>query len=86
MPRQDEAEDLVRNCKYVLAKYKDTYGFFYLSDNGNAIFLPEHSYWTSTPAWINMPRGMAPDGAYNFNGDIVSSFINYAGLYIRPVQ
>lgn len=85
MPTTDEVKELQQKCQVTDANYNGTYGSFYLSENGNAIFMSSQWHWSSFFYRSHFGH-VQPDGAYCFAGKALVSWVYYDGLYIRPVQ
>lgn len=91
MPTNEEAEDLINNCKWEWTSYNGTSGMKVTGYNGNSIFLPSNNnnsvtgtYWTST-------QGEYSHSAIALNFDntknlyLGGSANKYLGMFVRPV-
>lgn len=50
MPTTEELQELIDNCEWEYAQYKDKWGYFVTGPNGNSIFIPAAGlHWERSP-------------------------------------
>lgn len=101
IPSHDEMNELVENCTWKWATFRNVYGYFVTGSNGNSIFLPVTGYLDGTNFefrdygfyWINEIIG--GDDFYSkelgFSETHISctgygTIMRYYGLTVRPVM
>ena len=87
MPKYDDFKELVNECDWYGETYNGVNGFRVYGPNGNDIFLPLFSYWSSTSYQGNEPNDAAIIFSYDTENNTIGFYYTYRNrmLPIRPV-